>query len=152
MVGRDACTSDRHNEFCRHLKQHLQDGKERYRERKTSQATRQKGPRLALEEVISATETYRKWLDERERTLMGSDRVMMVTSGIYRMATPEPATHILKYGLLNQSFCFGRALTTNSQKHNSIVGVSDEKELKGKEHALPSRCVTLEQDAWHNAE
>ena len=40
----------------------------------------------------------------------------------------EPTIHILKYRLLNQSFCIGPALTTNSQKHSSVVrkGVSTE--------------------------
>ena len=46
----------------------------------------------------------------------------MVTSGMYRMAMLDPTIHALKYRLLNQSFCFGPALTTNSQKQSSGMG------------------------------
>ena len=47
----------------------------------------------------------------------------MVTSGMYRTATPEPTIHALKYRLWNQSLCFGPALTTNNQKQSSVVRV-----------------------------
>lgn len=61
--------------------------------------------------------------NEWNRTLRGSDRVKMVTSGMYRTAMPEPTIHALKYRLWNQSTCFGPTLTTNNQKHSSVACV-----------------------------
>lgn len=61
--------------------------------------------------------------DERDGTLRGSDRVKMVTRGMYRTATAEPAIHALKYRLWNQSASFVRRLTTKNQKHSSVAPV-----------------------------
>ena len=59
------------------------------------------------------------------RTLSGSARVNIVTSGMYVMAMREPTIQVLKYKLRNQSCCTEPELTRKSQKQSS------------------SKCVTL---------
>jgi len=79
-----------------------------------------------------------------KHTFSGSDRVNMVTIGIYTRARTEPNAQVLKYRLRNQSCCAEPAFTRNNQKHNSKENDQGKVMIYTLDISSPSRCVTLE--------
>jgi hypothetical protein len=79
-----------------------------------------------------------------KHTFSGSERVNMVTKGIYTRARTEPNAQVLKYRLRNQSCCAEPAFTRNNQKHNSREKDQGMVLIYPLRISSPSRCVTLE--------